>query len=158
MLFFTNICIAVQRIDRARSMAMLTPPRMDMCAPSRICELRLPICDFLVPRAIAQSRSQIESLKSLRMPIGFLEASFADVFEEFIHRHQHYAGPFHVQPQIELKFIIEKMNVAVAEHTEERASGLEILGVNNGVFDGEFGVCFVGDAVSAAGQDVVQNS
>ena len=35
-LFFTNICIAVQRIDRARSMAMLTPPRMDMCAPRRM--------------------------------------------------------------------------------------------------------------------------
>ena len=92
------------------------------------------------------------------MPIGFLEAPFAGVFEKFIHRHEHYARPFHIQPQIEVEFVIEKMDVAVAEHTEERTSGLEILGVNNAVLDGEFGVCFVGGAVSAAGHDVVQNS
>jgi len=89
------------------------------------------------------------------MPIGFLEAPFAGVFEKFIHRHEHYARPFHIQPQIEVEFVVEKMNVTVAEHTEERASGLEILGVNNAILDGEFGVCFAGDAVSAAGHDVV---
>ena len=50
------------------------------------------------------------------------------------------------------------MNVAVSEHTKERASGIEILGVNDPVLDGEFRVCFVGDAISAAGHDMVQNS
>lgn len=89
------------------------------------------------------------------MPIRFLEAPFAGVFEKFIHRREHYAGPFHIEPQIEVEFVGEKMNVTVAEHAEERASGLEILGVNNAVFDGEFGVRFVGDAVSAARHDVV---
>src|SRR5262245_2919898 len=92
------------------------------------------------------------------MPIGFLEAPFAGVFEQFIHRHEHYARPFHIQSQIEVEFVIKKMNVAVAEHTEERASSLEILGVNDAVPDSEFGVCFMGDTVSAAGHDVVQNS
>jgi len=43
----------VQPIDLARSIAMLTPPRMDVCAPRTICELRFPICDFLLSRAIA---------------------------------------------------------------------------------------------------------
>src|SRR6516165_9689666 len=97
-------------------------------------------------------------LKSLRMPIGFLEAPFAGIFEKFIHRREHYARPFHIKSQIEVEFVIKKMNVAVAEHTEERASGLEILGVNDAVRDSEFGVCFMGDAVSAAGHDVVQDS
>jgi 2-keto-4-pentenoate hydratase len=94
-------------------------------------------------------------LKPLRVPIGFLKAPFAGVFEKFIHRQEHYAGPFHIQPQIEVEFVVEKMNVAVAQHTEERATGLEIVSVNNAVSDSEFGVCFVSDAVSAAGHDVI---
>jgi hypothetical protein len=89
------------------------------------------------------------------MPIGFLEAPFADVFEKFVHWHQHYTRPFHVQPQIEIEFIIQKMNVATAEHTEERTSGLEILGVNDAVLDCEFGVRFMSDAVPATGHDVI---
>src|SRR4029450_8052954 len=92
------------------------------------------------------------------MPIGLLKASFAGVFEEFVHRREHYARAFHVQPQIKIEFVVKKMNVAVAEHTKEGASGFEILGVNDAVLDGEFGVCFVRDAVSAPGNDVVQNS
>ena len=98
------------------------------------------------------------ALEPLRMPIGFLEAAFAGIFEKFIHRREHYARPFHIQSQIEVEFVIKKMDVTVAKHTEERASGLEILGVNDAVPDSEFGVCFVGDAVSAAGHDVIQNS
>jgi hypothetical protein len=90
------------------------------------------------------------------MPIGFLEAPFAAYSKSLYIGISTMPGPFHVQPQIEVEFIIEKMNVAVAEHTEERTSGLEILGVNNAILDGEFCVCFVGDAVSAAGHDVVQ--
>src|SRR2546428_238981 len=34
MLFFTNTCIAVQPTDSARSIALSTPPAIDMCAPS----------------------------------------------------------------------------------------------------------------------------
>ena len=89
------------------------------------------------------------------MPIGFLQAPFAGVFEKFVHGQEHYAGPFHIQPQIEVEFVIEKMNVAVAEHTKERATGLKIFGMNNAVSDGECGVCFAGDAVSAARHDVI---
>src|SRR5262245_29792617 len=133
MLFFTKICIAVQRIERARSMAMLAPPLMDMCAPRRICELRLPICDFVVPCAIGQSK--VANLKSFRIPIGFFEAAVAGVFEKFIHRRKHYAGSFHVQPQIEIEFIVEKMKVAIAEHAEERASGLNIFSIDDDVLD-----------------------
>ena len=89
------------------------------------------------------------------MPIGFFEASFAGVFEKFVHRHEHYARTFHVEPQIKIEFVVKKMDVAVTEHTEKRASGFEILGVNDAVLDCKFGVCFVGDAVAAAGHDVI---
>jgi hypothetical protein len=54
--------MAVQWIDRARSIAMFAPPLMDMCAPRTICELRLPICNFIVPRVvpeIANRKSEI---------------------------------------------------------------------------------------------------
>ena len=92
------------------------------------------------------------------MPIGFFEAPFAGVFEKFIHRQEDYARSFHIQPQIEVEFVIKKMNIAVAEHAEERASGLEILRVNDAVPHSEFGVCFMGDAVPAARHDVVQDA
>jgi hypothetical protein len=52
--------MAVQRIERARSIAMLTPPRIDMCAPRRICDLRSPIFDCLISRPIAS----VENRKS----------------------------------------------------------------------------------------------
>src|SRR5438132_8537242 len=35
MLFFTNIWIAVHLIERPRSIAVCTPPPIDMCAPRR---------------------------------------------------------------------------------------------------------------------------
>src|SRR5690349_14319185 len=92
------------------------------------------------------------------MPIWFLEAPFSGVFEKFIHRHEHYTRSFHIEPQIEVEFVIQKMDIAVAEHAEERACGLEVLSVNDAVFDGEFGVCFMGNAVSASGHDMIQNS
>ena len=92
------------------------------------------------------------------MPIGFFEAPFAGVFEKFVHWHEHYPRTFHVQPQIEIEFVVKKMDVAVAKHTKERAGSFEILGVNDAVLDSEFGVCFVSDAVSAPGNDVGQNS
>ena len=92
------------------------------------------------------------------MPIGFFETSFAGVFEKFVHRREQYPRAFHVQPQIEIEFVVKKMDVAVTEHTEKRASGFEILGMNDAVLDGEFGVRLVGNTVSASGHDVVQNS
>ena len=39
MLFFTKICMAVHSIERARSIAMCTPPPIDMWAPRRISNL-----------------------------------------------------------------------------------------------------------------------
>src|SRR5207249_10482713 len=50
------------------------------------------------PAPLLQSKSQIENLESFRMPVRLFEAPFADVFEKFIHRHEQYAGTFHVQP------------------------------------------------------------
>src|SRR5438270_8558301 len=154
MLFFTKICMAVQWIERARSIAMLTPPRMDMCAPRRICELRLPIWDFLVRRSIGL----IENLKYFWVPIGFLQVPCAFVFEKFVHCREQHAGSVHVQAQTEIEFVVEKMNIAVTQHAEERAGGLESVGVSNAVLDLEIRGPCARDAVSAAGEDFVQNS
>ena len=43
MLFFTKICIAVQPIAQARSMADATPPAVETCAPSSGSSSRNPI-------------------------------------------------------------------------------------------------------------------
>src|SRR5262249_1246044 len=100
----------------------------------------------------------IGNLKSLRVPIRFFQAAFASIFEKFVHRHEQYARAFHVQTQIEIEFVIEKVNVAVAEHAKERAGGFEILGMNDAILHRKFGACLMGDAVSAARQNMVQNS
>src|SRR5689334_17389924 len=92
------------------------------------------------------------------MPVWLFETPFSGVFEQFIHRHKDYARSFHIEAQIEVEFVIQKMNVAVAEHAEERACGLKVVSVNDAVFDGEFGVCLMGNAVSASGHDMIQNS
>src|SRR5437870_2975697 len=164
MLFFTNICIAVQWIERARSIAMLRPPRMDMCAPKRSSDrgFRIAVldreatrCVFFIPQsAIGTPRL----LKNLWMPIGFLEASFAGVFEKFVHRGEQHAGAFHVQTHTEIELVVEKMNISVPQHAKEAPSSLEIVGMNNSVLDLEVGARFVRDAISAAGDNEVQNS
>src|SRR4029077_11734525 len=71
----------------------------------------------------------------LGVPIGFLQAPCACVFEKLVHRCEQHAGTFHAQAQTEIEFVVEKMNIAVTQHAEERASGLEIFGVNNTVLD-----------------------
>ena len=50
------------------------------------------------------------------------------------------------------------MDVAVTQHAEERASGFKIVGVNNAVLDLEIRDRRARNAVSAAGQNFVQNS
>src|SRR5207237_10896939 len=86
----------------------------------------------------------------LRMPIGFLQASFASIFEKFIHRHQQYAGPFHVQPQIEIELVVEKMNVAMSKHAKKGAGRFEIICVNDAVLHFEIRGRVARDAVTAA--------
>src|ERR1700752_2556534 len=70
-----------------------------------------------------------------RVPIGFLQAPRAGVFEKFVNRHQHHAWTFHAQAQTEIEFVVQKMNIAVAEHAEEQASSFEIVGMNNAILD-----------------------
>ena len=89
------------------------------------------------------------------MPVWLLQAPCACVFEKFVNRCEKHAGPFHIQPHTEIEFVVEKMNIAVTQHTEERASGFEIVGMNYAVLDLEvLGRC-ARDAVSAAWDDGV---
>ncbi len=102
-------------------------------------------------------KSAIENLKSLGVPIRFFQASFADIFEKFIHRREQHAGPIRVHPHFEVQFVVEKMNVAVAKHAEECAGGFEIAGVNDCVLNGESRAGFACDAVAGAGHNMVQD-
>src|SRR5205085_5495952 len=67
----------------------------------------------------------------LRMPVRLLQASCPGIFEKLVYRSEQQAGPFHVQPQIEIELVVEKMNVAVAKHAKKRAGRVEITCVND---------------------------
>src|SRR5581483_6678504 len=102
--------------------------------------------------------SSLLALQHCWAPIRLLQTSGASVFEEFVHRREHHSGSLHVQAHIEIEFVIEKMDVAMTEHAKERAVCVEIVGMNNSLINLEVCGCFVRDAVSAAGEDPVQNS
>src|SRR5260370_29371415 len=115
-----------------------------------------------VRAVIRKSRSVTDQLQcrsqTLEMPkIGMIQASFAGVFEEFVHRREQHAGSLHVQSQIEIDLVVQEMNVAVAEHAEECAGGVEVLGVNDSLTDRKARARFARDVVSAAWDNMVQN-
>jgi hypothetical protein len=133
--------MAVHWIDLARSIAMRKPPPMDMCAPRRT-------------GWIGDSPSR----RTCEGSVSPFETARAGVFKKLIHRREQYAGAFHVQSQIEIQFVVEKMNIAVTKHAEERARGFEITCVNDAVLDLEIRGSIACDAVAASRHDFVQNS
>src|SRR3954470_1768468 len=161
MLFFTKICIAVQSIDRDRSIARCTPPPMDIWAPrSGIADFRLPIADWgqTVRRRFRAGRfinlqSAIDNLKSLRVPLWLGDTAFAFVFEKFVHRGEEDAGAAAFDANIEVEFVLEEMDVAVADHAEELAGNLEVVGVNDAVLNGKSGPGLAGETVTGAGNN-----
>ena len=92
------------------------------------------------------------------MPVRLLQASCPGIFEKLVYRSEQQAGPFHVQPQIEIELVVEKMNVAVAKHAKKGAGRFEIICVNDAVLHFEIRGRVARDAVTAAGDDFVQNS
>ena len=89
------------------------------------------------------------------MPIGLLQAPFTGVLEKLIHRCEQHARSLHVQPQIEIELVVQKMDIAMAEHAEECAGGIEIVGMNDSLTDLEARARLVRDAVPTAGNDKV---
>src|SRR5438309_2599447 len=79
---------------------------------------------------IYTDKNKRESLKSLRMPVRFGEAAFAFIFEKFVNGREDDAGAFGADADVEIEFVVEKINVAAAEHVEKFPGDIEVLGVN----------------------------
>src|SRR6202011_3366986 len=94
-----------------------------------------------------------DSLESLRVPVRLGDAAFAFVFEKFVHRREHDPGAPGFDPDIEVEFILQKMNVAVTDHAKELAGNFEIVGVNDPILDGEIGLGLPREAVAGAGNN-----
>src|SRR5881394_2551088 len=106
MLFFTKICMAVQLMERARSIDVCRPPLIDMWAPRRIleCGMRIAECARCSRRGWFIPHSAIANpqlLKSLRMPVRFFQTSFTGILEKLVDRREQDARTLHVEPQIE---------------------------------------------------------
>ena len=71
------------------------------------------------------------------MPVRLRDAAFAFVFEKFVHRREENAGAGGLDPDIEVEFVFEEMQVAVADHSEKFAGDFEIVGVNDALLDRE---------------------
>ena len=134
-----------------------------MWAPRRIADGRLVIADscpasasgLFINRLLAIRHKH--GLKSLGVPIRFLQAPFAGVFEKLVDRRKQDAGSFHVQPHTEIEFVVQKMNIAMPEHAEERAGCLEIIRMNDSLVNFYVRASLVGDAVAAPGDNVIED-
>src|SRR5262249_10550287 len=93
MLFFTNIWSAVQLIEQPRSIAMCTPPLIDMCAPNRIrCLISCDVEQPQINKSIAHRNSK-RFLDKLEM------TDEASGFETQTHAYRQYQTPSRVSFQ-----------------------------------------------------------
>jgi hypothetical protein len=135
-----------------------------MWAPRRIADCELPIANFPGKRlrgtgSLIQSKiGNRKNLKSLRVPVRLLQAPSAGIFEKLVNRREQHARPLHVEPDIEVEFVIEEMNIAMAEHAEERAGCFEVIGMDDSLIDLKRRTRLVSNAVSAARNDKIENS
>src|SRR5437016_4303883 len=146
MLFLTNICMARHSSEQARSIAVCTPPWIDMWAPNSTF--------FVMSSDCARNDKRLEPLW---MPIRLFQASLADVFEEFVNRCEQNARAFAADAHIEIEFVVEEIDIAIPEQPEQSARSIEIVGVNDAIFDRERGGARARDAVACAGHDVIEN-
>src|ERR1700730_9674385 len=110
--------------------------------------------------AWASSKLQIgnrKSLKPFRVPVRMFQAAFTGVLKKFVDWREQDAGTVHVHAHGEIEFVVEEMDVAVAEHAEKPPGCIQIFSIKNSVFDRETGRRITSDAVAAAGDDRVQN-
>src|SRR5882724_1641721 len=94
-----------------------------------------------------------DSLESLWVPVRFRDRSLAFVFEKFVDGREDDTGAAGLDANIEVEPVLEKIDVAVADHAEEFAGHFEVIGVNDTALNRESGLCGFGDAVAGAGND-----
>src|SRR6266849_3570407 len=97
-------------------------------------------------------------LKSFRMPVRFGEAAFTFIFEKFVNGRENDAGAFGIDADVEIKFVVEKINVAPPDHVEKFPGDIEIVGVNDSVLNREAGGGVARDAIASSRHDVIQDS
>ena len=86
-----------------------------------------------------------------------LQATFTGVFKELVHRRKQSRRSVRAYAQIEIKLVVEKMNIAMAQHAEKFPGSLEVFGVNDRILNGEVGGGFPRDAVTGARDDGVED-
>ena len=91
-------------------------------------------------------------------PIRLLQAPCAGVFEKFVHWCEQDTGSLHVQPHIEIELVIQKMDIAMTQHAKKRAVCLEIVRMDSPLINLEVRCRSVRDAISAAGNNPIQDS
>src|SRR5258707_15012511 len=67
------------------------------------------------------------------MPVRVVEAAFALVFEKFIDWCEQQAGALRRNANIEIEFVVQEINVAIAEHREPSAGDFEIVGMKHAI-------------------------
>ena len=114
-------------IDRPRSLDGAVDPATDRhMGAEKNCRLPIADCRLLwreapFSRGSFHLKSAIGNLKSLRVPVRLGEAAFALVFEELVHRREKNAGTGGIDADVEVEFVVEKVDIAVAHHAEEFA-------------------------------------
>ena len=136
---------------------MCTPPPIDMCAPRRIFDWQTARdCNERVAGFINR-KSAIENLKSLGVPVRFLQTPLGFVFEKFVNRREHDPGAFGTDAHVEIEFVVEKINVTMSENAEKLSGHFEIVTMNDSVLDRKFRAGVAGNAIAGTGHDVIQD-
>jgi len=86
-----------------------------------------------------------------------VQVAFTDIFEKFVDGGKQRSGSVGTYAQIEIKLVVEEMNIATTQHAEKFPRSLEVVGVNDPILDGEVGGGFPRDAVTCARNDGVED-
>ena len=77
------------------------------------------------------------------------------IFEKLVERRQDRARPGGVDPDIEVEFVFEKIDIAMPQHGEKLAGDAQLVGVNDALLDRKRRGRFVRHAVAGARKHLV---
>ena len=91
------------------------------------------------------------------MPLRFLQASFTFVFEKFVNWRKYDTGAFRIDPHVKIEFVVEKIDVAMAQDAEKLSGHIEIAGVNDSVADRKFRASGARNAIAGTRHNVIED-
>src|SRR4051812_31306082 len=110
-------------------------------------------------RPFIPQTSNIKNLKSLRVPVRILQAAFAAVLKELVHRSQQRDRAICAHADGEIEFVVEEIDVAVPKKAEKLSRHLKVVCMHDTVFHGQSSCGFARDAVAhVAGENGIQDS